>query len=60
MIGGLARSTGRIVTVEENVIAGGFGSAVSEMLEAAASWACRSSGSACRTSSCSTASATSC
>ena len=34
MIGGLARSTGRIVTVEENVIAGGFGSAVSEMLEA--------------------------
>src|SRR6185369_2060054 len=34
MIVGLARSTGRIVTVEENVIAGGFGSAVSEMLEA--------------------------
>jgi 1-deoxy-D-xylulose-5-phosphate synthase len=34
MIGGLARSTGRIVTVEENVIAGGFGSAVSEMLDA--------------------------
>jgi 1-deoxy-D-xylulose-5-phosphate synthase len=35
MIGGLARSTGRIVTVEENVIAGGFGSAVSERLDAA-------------------------
>jgi len=35
MVGGLARSTGRIVTVEENVIAGGFGSAVSEWLEAA-------------------------
>jgi 1-deoxy-D-xylulose-5-phosphate synthase len=34
MIGGLAKSTGRIVTVEENVIAGGFGSAVSEMLDA--------------------------
>ncbi len=34
MIGGLARSTGRIVTVEENVLAGGFGSAVSEMLDA--------------------------
>jgi len=34
MIGGLARSTGRIVTVEESVIAGGFGSAVSEMLDA--------------------------
>jgi 1-deoxy-D-xylulose-5-phosphate synthase len=33
MIGGLAASTGRIVTVEENVIAGGFGSAVSEMLD---------------------------
>ena len=32
MIGGLARSTGRIVTVEENVLAGGFGSAVGEML----------------------------
>jgi 1-deoxy-D-xylulose-5-phosphate synthase len=29
---GLARSTGRIVTVEENVLAGGFGSGVSEML----------------------------
>jgi 1-deoxy-D-xylulose-5-phosphate synthase len=34
VIGGLARSTGRIVTVEENVLAGGFGSAVSEMLDA--------------------------
>ena len=33
MIGGLARSVGRIVTLEENVIAGGFGSAVSEMLD---------------------------
>src|SRR5262249_25178878 len=34
MFTGLARSTGRIVTVEENVIAGGFGSAVSEKLDA--------------------------
>ena len=33
MFRGLARSTGRLVTVEENVIAGGFGSAVSEMLD---------------------------
>ena len=33
MIAGLARSIGRIVTVEENVIAGGFGSAVSEALD---------------------------
>jgi 1-deoxy-D-xylulose-5-phosphate synthase len=33
MFTGLARSVGRIVTVEENVIAGGFGSAVSEMLD---------------------------
>jgi 1-deoxy-D-xylulose-5-phosphate synthase len=32
MIGGLARSTGRIVTVEESVLAGGFGSAVGERL----------------------------
>ena len=32
-IGGLARSVGRIVTIEENVIAGGFGSAVSECLD---------------------------
>jgi 1-deoxy-D-xylulose-5-phosphate synthase len=32
-IAGLARSTGRIVTIEENVIAGGFGSAVSECLD---------------------------
>ena len=32
MIGGLARSTGRIVTVEESVLATGFGSAVGEML----------------------------
>ena len=34
MIGGLARSTGHVVTVEESMIAGGFGSAVSEMLGA--------------------------
>jgi len=33
MIAGLAESTGRLITVEENVIAGGFGSAVSEMLD---------------------------
>jgi 1-deoxy-D-xylulose-5-phosphate synthase len=33
VIGGLARSVGRIVTVEESVIAGGFGSAVSECLD---------------------------
>jgi 1-deoxy-D-xylulose-5-phosphate synthase len=33
MIAGLARSTGRLVTVEENVLAGGFGSAIAEMLE---------------------------
>jgi 1-deoxy-D-xylulose-5-phosphate synthase len=33
IIGGLARSVGRIVTIEENVIAGGFGSAVSECLD---------------------------
>jgi 1-deoxy-D-xylulose-5-phosphate synthase len=33
MIGGLARSVGRLVTIEENVIAGGFGSAVSECLD---------------------------
>ncbi len=32
-IAGLARSVGRIVTVEENVLAGGFGSAVSECLD---------------------------
>jgi 1-deoxy-D-xylulose-5-phosphate synthase len=32
MITGLAHSTGRIVTVEENVTAGGFGGAVGEML----------------------------
>jgi 1-deoxy-D-xylulose-5-phosphate synthase len=32
MITGLAQSTGRIVTVEENVTAGGFGGAVGEML----------------------------
>jgi 1-deoxy-D-xylulose-5-phosphate synthase len=32
MFTGLAQSTGRIVTVEEGVVAGGFGSAVSEML----------------------------
>ncbi|NOT35524.1 MAG: 1-deoxy-D-xylulose-5-phosphate synthase, partial [Candidatus Eisenbacteria bacterium] len=33
LLSGLARSVGRIVTVEENVIAGGFGSAVSECLD---------------------------
>ncbi|MEO5618621.1 MAG: 1-deoxy-D-xylulose-5-phosphate synthase [Candidatus Eisenbacteria bacterium] len=32
-IAGLAASTGRLITVEENVIAGGFGSAVSEFLD---------------------------
>jgi len=32
-ITGLAKSVGRIVTIEENVIAGGFGSAVSECLD---------------------------
>jgi 1-deoxy-D-xylulose-5-phosphate synthase len=34
VITGLARSVGRLVTVEENVPMGGFGSAVSEMLDA--------------------------
>ena len=33
MITGLARSIGRLVTIEENVGAGGFGSAVSECLD---------------------------
>jgi 1-deoxy-D-xylulose-5-phosphate synthase len=33
MVTGLARSVGRIVTVEENVPMGGFGSAVSELLD---------------------------
>jgi len=33
VITGLARSVGRIVTVEENVPMGGFGSAVSECLD---------------------------
>jgi 1-deoxy-D-xylulose-5-phosphate synthase len=33
MLLGLAASTGRIVTIEENVIAGGFGSAVGECLD---------------------------
>jgi 1-deoxy-D-xylulose-5-phosphate synthase len=33
VIAGLARSVGRIVTVEENVPMGGFGSAVSECLD---------------------------
>jgi 1-deoxy-D-xylulose-5-phosphate synthase len=33
IIAGLARSVGRIVTIEESVIAGGFGSAVSEALD---------------------------
>ncbi len=32
-VSGLARSVGRLVTVEENVAAGGFGSAVSEFLD---------------------------
>jgi 1-deoxy-D-xylulose-5-phosphate synthase len=32
-VAGLARSVGRLVTVEENVVAGGFGSAVSECLD---------------------------
>jgi 1-deoxy-D-xylulose-5-phosphate synthase len=32
-IGGLARSVGRIVTVEEAIVSGGFGSAVSECLD---------------------------
>jgi 1-deoxy-D-xylulose-5-phosphate synthase len=34
-IAGLARRTGRLVTVEESAVAAGFGSAVSEALEAA-------------------------
>src|SRR5258705_7712034 len=33
VVTGLARSVGRLVTVEESVIAGGFGSAVSECLD---------------------------
>jgi 1-deoxy-D-xylulose-5-phosphate synthase len=33
MLSGLARSVGRIVTVEESAIAGGFGSAVSELFD---------------------------
>lgn len=33
VLGGLARSVGRLVTVEENVPMGGFGSAVSELLD---------------------------
>ena len=33
MVSGLARSVGRIITVEENVPMGGFGSAVSECLD---------------------------
>jgi 1-deoxy-D-xylulose-5-phosphate synthase len=32
-IAGLARSVGRIVTVEESIVSGGFGSAVSECLD---------------------------
>jgi 1-deoxy-D-xylulose-5-phosphate synthase len=32
LIGELARTCGRVVTVEENTVAGGFGSAVAEML----------------------------
>ena len=34
-ITGLARSVGRLVTIEENVVSGGFGSAVSECLDRA-------------------------
>ena len=33
MIGGLARSVGRLVTIEESIVSGGFGSAVSECLD---------------------------
>ena len=33
LIGGLADSTGRLVTIEENALAGGFGSSVLEFLE---------------------------
>jgi 1-deoxy-D-xylulose-5-phosphate synthase len=33
VVGGLARSVGRLVTIEENVAAGGFGSAVHECLD---------------------------
>ena len=33
VVTGLARSVGRLVTVEENVPMGGFGSAVSELLD---------------------------
>lgn len=33
MIAGLARSIGRLVTIEEAVVSGGFGSAVSECLD---------------------------
>ncbi|MBI1799735.1 MAG: 1-deoxy-D-xylulose-5-phosphate synthase [Candidatus Eisenbacteria bacterium] len=33
MICGLARSVGRIITVEESIVSGGFGSAVSECLD---------------------------
>jgi len=33
LISGLARACGRVVTIEENCVAGGFGSAVGEMLQ---------------------------
>ena len=33
MISGLARSVGRLVTIEESIVSGGFGSAVSECLD---------------------------
>ena len=33
MIAGLARSVGRLITVEESIVSGGFGSAVSECLD---------------------------
>ncbi|HTM57051.1 MAG TPA: 1-deoxy-D-xylulose-5-phosphate synthase [Candidatus Udaeobacter sp.] len=33
MIAGLARSVGRLITVEESILSGGFGSAVSECLD---------------------------
>lgn len=35
ILSGLARSVGRLVTIEENVVSGGFGSAVSECLDRA-------------------------
>ena len=44
-----ARSARRIVTVEENVLAGGFGSAVLEALAEAGWKTCKSTASVCRT-----------